>query len=172
MRLTILLPVVALAGCSQPQKPVAPEPVRIQRLPSATEVFNLRSKCAQLGRDLNKDKDYRALLNQNMGSNYKIYQSMKSNYSIEANRCYVRIENSVNPGENTKHFQLYAVSLYDGQTGDLLADIRMEGPAFEKKDYGGTVVGDSSIGSGCNEDGGCGYHRVYAYIDERMKREE
>jgi hypothetical protein len=66
--------------------------------PTATEVFDLRSRCAALGEKLLKD---------NFTSG-----SQLSHYNPTTNRCYVEL---------TAGSALLGRSLYDGQTKELLA---------------------------------------------------
>ncbi len=81
------------------------------RLPTATEVFELRSKCAALGEKIMEDNLIGIAL----------AQEQLSHYSPETNRCYVKLEvhtaNLATPQENyVKHDYFY-----DGQTKEMLA---------------------------------------------------
>jgi hypothetical protein len=99
---------VFLLGCqkaSEP-KPVVDEPAF--RKPSPTEVFNLRSKCVELGEKI---------LNGNViGS--ALAQEQVSHYDPKTNRCYISL--TVHMADLTKYEDYYSRSLYDGQTGEML----------------------------------------------------
>src|SRR5471030_1138476 len=86
-------------------KPVADEPLR---KPTATEVFNLRSKCAELGEKL---------MNKNIIGN-ALAQEQVSHYDPRANRCYVKL--SVHTADLAHIRDTFASWLYDGQTGEML----------------------------------------------------
>jgi hypothetical protein len=70
------------------------------QLPTATEVFHLRSECAELGRKFESNQ---------VGYRFVV---MASHYDPKTSRCYVEV--TVVDSE-TDH------QLYDGQTGKLLA---------------------------------------------------
>jgi len=74
--------------------------------PTATEVFNLRSKCAELGDQLQRDT-YEAT-------------GGASHYDQPSNRCYVRLVIF----ENSKNSVYKAIELYDGQTHEKLASVQ------------------------------------------------
>lgn len=77
--------------------------------PTATELFNLRSKCVELGDKVVADKF--------AGSD--IAQDHSSYYDPKTDHCYIELnENMRDP---TRHWEYYSQSLYDGQTGKLLA---------------------------------------------------
>ncbi len=99
-------PAVPAAPQPQPASPVpgAPASAVYNQLPTATEVFNLRSECAKLGEKL---------LHGAAGGAARTV-SQVSNYRPWTNRCYVEL--------TTEH----DVSLYDGQTGRLLAHYAQE----------------------------------------------
>lgn len=84
------------------------------RSPTATEVFNLRSKCAELG-----DK---ILKNTVAGS--ELTKNQVSRYDPKTNRCYVQLTVwNANLPKGDEYFHQY---LYDGQTGQVLAAIHRE----------------------------------------------
>jgi len=93
----------AVTAATQPQPaspvPGAPGSAVYNQLPTATEVFNLRSECAKLGEKLQHGA----------ASDAARTVSQVSNYRPWTNRCYVEL--------TTEH----DVSLYDGQTGKMLA---------------------------------------------------
>jgi hypothetical protein len=74
--------------------------------PTATEVFNLRSKCAELGDRLQRDT-YGAT-------------GATSHYDASLNRCYVRLV----VFEYSKNSVYKATELYDGQTHEKLASVQ------------------------------------------------
>lgn len=83
-------------GCeSKTVQSAAPMPTpRLVAPPTATEVFNLRSKCAELG-----DK----ILENNVVGN-ALTQEVKSHYNPETNRCYVELDvHAANLDEYEKH---------------------------------------------------------------------
>jgi hypothetical protein len=104
--LPVVPPAVTAATQPQPAAPVpgAPASPVYNQLPTATEVFNLRSECAKLGEKL--------LHNAAGGAARSV--SQVSNYRPWTNRCYVEL--------TTEH----DVNLYDGQTGRLLAHYAQE----------------------------------------------
>jgi len=97
-----------LAAQTKPARPQAP---------TATEVFHLRTECAELGEKL--------LL--------KLYDStyydQESHYDALTNRCYVAIRfwNGVLRDGVLDHPKLASTFLYDGQTKRLLAYYKLEG---------------------------------------------
>ncbi len=81
-------------------------------LPTATEVFRLRSECVVLGQ--------KTLDSNTIGS--VLTQSQISHYNPATNRCYVQLTvQSANLSGD--YFSNY---LFDGQTGDLLASATKE----------------------------------------------
>lgn len=106
-----------LASCdSGSRNPPATQPAAAptQQLPTATEVFNLRSACARLGEKI---------LNDNViGS--ALTQSQVSNYNAKANRCYVEL--TIQNADLSKGIEIMHTNLFDGQTGELLAFTKIE----------------------------------------------
>jgi hypothetical protein len=103
-----------LSGCQKSSAPTARADVSSFPAPTATEVFNLRSKCAELGEKIMK--------NTAIGDGLK--KDELSHYEPKTNRCYVQLTIwNANLGKDGEYFQEY---LYDGQTGQVLADIRRE----------------------------------------------
>jgi hypothetical protein len=141
-----------LVGCSTPTAPVTPAHVRSTQLPSATEVFNLRGRCQQLGEKLNTSLSYRR--------NWS--RQATTNYSVEANRCYVELYDTNDTGN--EHYR----GLYDGQTTDLLAYARKDRATV------GMIFGNNSIdtASDCKDGGDCGYAKANDFIDQKMKRDD
>ena len=117
---------VVAAACS---KPPAKTEERYSRLPTATEVFNLRTKCAQLARDLDESFPY--------GLHWQ--RDTVSNYSAKSNRCYVTLIDS-NDVEKE-----YSRNLYDGQTRDLLAYTKTEGEPCCRRNQVGMIFIDNNL---------------------------
>ena len=114
------------------------------QLPTATEVFNLRSKCVELGQQI--------LEGNHIGS--ALTQSQISNYDPRANRCYVELKvQSADPSE----FAYFNQTIYDGQTQQMLAFAKIEkaqrvGMVFDTQYQGNTG----------------GWDAASAYIDKMM----
>ena len=105
---------VLFSGCqkSSPTAPSADAPSF--RSPTATEVFDLRSKCAELGEKIMK----------NTAVADKLQKNELSHYEPKTNRCYVRLTVwNANLGKGDEYFHQY---LFDGQTGQMLAAIHRE----------------------------------------------
>jgi hypothetical protein len=113
----VLSALLCFAGCQKSSPPAASatsgdEPAF--RAPTATEVFDLRTKCAELGEKIMKNTAARADLK----------KEELSHYEPKTNRCYVRLTLwNGNVGKGDEDFQQY---LYDGQTGQMLAAIRRQ----------------------------------------------
>ena len=158
MKFILALGLIALAGCGSPAvtPTVAPtQPSSEQKPPTATEVFDLRQKCFELGRKLDEETLH--------GS--AVEQDMVSNYNTKNNRCYVTLED--HPGMNLAGTpQWYdSLSLHDGQTKEMLASTNFNGNPLDSRNKGGMVVG-RGIGEGIG-----GYVETQAYIDKLMERE-
>ncbi len=112
---------------SPPPQLITPSPTLV----SSADVFQLRSKCVVLGQKI---------LDNNVIGN-ALTQSQVSYYNPATNRCNVQlivqsiITNSGSLGD------YFSNSLYDGQTGELLAFATKE---KGKKDFGQIFSGDSS----------------------------
>jgi hypothetical protein len=114
MRLFALSVLLFFSGCQKPSAPLPPADVPSFRSPTATEVFNLRSKCAELGEKI--------LKNTAIGDGLK--KDQVSHYEPKTNRCYVQLTAwNANPDKGDDNFQQY---LFDGQTGQVLAAIHRE----------------------------------------------
>lgn len=155
MKFILALGLIALAGCGSPvvTPTVAPtQPASEQKPPTATEVFDLRQKCFELGKKLDEGTLH--------GS--AVEQAMVSNYSAKNNRCYVTLE--THPGMNLAgtpqwYDRLY---LYDGQTRELLADTQFNGiSVHDSANKSGMVYGKGIVG----------YDDTRTYIDKLMERE-
>jgi hypothetical protein len=82
-----------------------------QQPPTATEVFNLRPRCAELGQKMLEDK---------IKGNNEAIISQASRYDARTNRCYVElVVRTVDP---TKPPSLFHRFLFDGQTRGMLAE--------------------------------------------------
>jgi hypothetical protein len=81
---------------------------------TVTEIFNLRSRCAELGQKI-------------MESNLigpAITQSQVSHYDPGSNHCYVRLEVGTADLRVAPEKGFHSSYLYDAQTGEMLATIR------------------------------------------------
>jgi hypothetical protein len=110
----VLACVIAALGLKETERPAAVgagATSPMAGVPAAAEVFNLRSKCGALGD---------AMLERNaVGSDLR--ESAVSHYDPKTNRCYVRLDVYM---ADLKRFNEYSSStVYDGQTGELLAHI-------------------------------------------------
>jgi hypothetical protein len=146
--INLLAIVLVLIGCSR-QKPPTPKPAGTDQpafqTPTAAEVFNLRTKCAELGEKINGEYDFASPGNVTFKLPF-IKQEELSHYDPKTNRCYVELRVHVNdslmgfmmvaPKHNAmrskmkdglddflKHYDLAYIErhLYDGQTGEELA---------------------------------------------------
>lgn len=114
MRLFALSVLLFFSGCQKSSAPTPPVDAPSFRSPTATEVFNLRSKCADLGEKIMK--------NTVIGDALK--KDQLSHYEPKTNRCYVRLTVwNATLGKGDEYFQQY---LFDGQTGQMLAAIHRE----------------------------------------------
>jgi hypothetical protein len=124
--------------------------ISAQRQASATEVFHLRSECADLGVKI---------LNDNLVG-MALTKSQVSHYNPKTNRCYVVLTiQSANLSAPSQRFEEY---LYDGQTGEQLA--------FAKKDKDveiGMVFKNRMVFKGRIT----GYGETLSYIDDIMRDE-
>jgi hypothetical protein len=114
MRLFALSALLFFSGCQKPSAPVPPVGTPSLRGPTATEVFNLRSKCAELGEKILKNTVVADALK----------KDQLSHYEPKTNRCYVQLTVwNANLNKGDEYFHQY---LFDGQTGQTLAAIRRE----------------------------------------------
>ena len=142
-----LLTLVLLTSCGKTASTVATEPTAhpANQTPTATEVFHLRSECAQLGEKI---------LRQNTVGN-ALTQSQVSSYNPRTNRCHVELV--VQTADLTKAHEYLSRTLYDGQTGEMLS--------FSRVDRGtksAVVFGKSEVSR---------FEDVNSYIDVMMKDE-
>ena len=113
--------------------------------PTTTEIFNLRTKCAELSQNLLKGLYIAPPLE----------GTQNSHYDPSTNRCYAEIDTQtgdLKAPEKEKEFSRY---LYDGQTGHMLAGAR-------------TSHGDTTGGIFDGQHSDAGYFEAKAYIDEKM----
>jgi hypothetical protein len=114
MRLLALSVLLFFSGCQKSAAPIAPVEAPAFRSPTATEVFDLRSKCAELGE---KILDHTVI-----GDAQK--KDQISHYEPKTNRCYVQLTVwNANPAKEGEHFEQ---DLLDGQTGQVLAAIHRD----------------------------------------------
>ena len=94
---------------------------RTNRLPTATEVFNLRSKCAELGQKL-YDKTVKCSdLHSSEQRNFpECSDFLGTNYEPGTNYCYVELRTTSPVTIEDKKSERIDHDLYDGQTGALL----------------------------------------------------
>jgi hypothetical protein len=82
--------------------------------PTATEIFHLRSECAALGEKI---------LDANVVGS-ALSKSQISRYDPQTNRCYVEL--TVQSADTSKPIYYFSRSVYDGQTGEILAIARIK----------------------------------------------
>ena len=130
---------------------------QINQLPTATEIFNLRSECTKLAEKLLKKS---SAYDRNYGDKSLSYDQV-SNYNPEKNRCFVEL--AVHPLDiskvafNTKYY------LYDGQTSELLAVLNTV-----KGQYSGNIFDQSYLKNGSTQSNDNGWSGAHLYIDEMM----
>jgi hypothetical protein len=138
----VLLTCTAVACSRQaPQSQPPKASVPTHQLPTATEVFQLRSECAKLGSQI--------LNNNTIGS--ALTQSVVSNYDEKSGRCYVNL--TVQSADLTQAPQTMSQYLYDGQTNELLATT-----SIKKGVRGGIAYKTNALG----------FDAVNEYIESKM----
>ena len=122
---TVLL--LSLCSCNMTPKP-KPEAASF-RTPSATELFDLQSKCTAMGKKIMED---------NIIGN-ALTQEQVSHYNPKDNRCYVKL--TVSTADLTTPRDKYRQDDYleDGQTNEMLASVTHNG------DSKSAMVFDSSL---------------------------
>lgn len=147
MRIVLLsATLVFLSSCdSSTSNPKANQPstAAVHQLPTASEVFYLRSECAKLGEKI--------LDNNFIGR--ALTQSQVSRYNPKINRCYVEL--TVQSADMTKQAEIMSRYLFDGQTREML-------------DYAKIEKGKQS-GMSFKKEGITGFEEARSYIDETMK---
>jgi len=147
-----MLTIFVLAGCA---KQDAVKPCEDSKRPSAVEIFNLRTKCGELGRALAKESSP-PIANE--------FTDDMSNYSISENRCYVTLTTGPDPSvRNLKWFD--HVSLYDGQTREYLASTDEKESVLDPNRHGFVSKEKPLLGVP-------GYEKAEAYINKKMEREQ
>jgi hypothetical protein len=109
MKTLLLFAALSLSGCRQGSttKTVVDEPVF--KKPTATEIFNLRSKCADFGQKIKNGNVVKVGLT----------QDQVSHYDPKTNRCFVEL--TVTTADLMHIGDYLARYCYDGQTGEILA---------------------------------------------------
>jgi hypothetical protein len=133
-RLIVTALLLSLCSCrpskhDQPEQRQQPEATSPLRAPSATELFDLQSKCTVLGEKILRDNIIGDALT----------QEQVSHYNPKDNRCYVRLD--VHTADLTTSRENYTEDEYleDGQTDEMLAYVTQKG---EKRSG---MVFDSSL---------------------------
>jgi len=168
MKYLTLLVALALVGCEVNSAAPAPK-AALAHSPTATEVFNLRTKCGKLGQELAKLRNVDA-------------RNVLSNYSIEGNRCYVMIDEVTVPSSRQQRLHGLGFhqsrTLYDSQTGEMLARTERstdkDGHMQQQGDVPGSpddIMADCYTSPDVNE-GDCRWSKANSYISSKMKREE
>jgi hypothetical protein len=147
----LFLSAVLILGCQKPSAPDSSTGSTSFRKPTATEVFNLRSKCAELGEKI--------LKNNLIG--IALTQDELSHYDPITNRCYVELTVQNADMSKSDYFNQY---LFDGQTGEMLATIQND-----KRGKGGYVYDNQHhFPLPVPYDANAVYLGALAYIDEKM----
>lgn len=132
-RLTATTLLLFLCGCKDTKQvvPLASGDAATPqyRQPSATELFDLQSKCTALGDKIMRENFIGVALT----------QQQISHYNPKDNRCYVELEVSSADLTTPQDKFISDNYLFDGQTGEMLADTTREG---QKR---GGMVFDSSL---------------------------
>lgn len=130
--LVLLTPLLMLSlGCERPApKPVADESP--YQKPTATEVFNLRSRCAELGDQIWKDHMMKSSLD----------QTHLVHYEPKTNRCYVELRIYL-AHDGLGSADLKGRTLYDGQTREVLAFVHSRMDKQEAWSWDGIDVFDT-----------------------------
>jgi hypothetical protein len=117
------------------------------RPPSATEVSNLRSKCAEVGEKMLGG-----------GNTEVLTKSQRSRYDPRTNRCYVElIVQTANPTKPPNFFHRF---LFDGQTKEMLAEASSYNDNKE-----GQILDKQHIRNNSNNNG---WNDAGEYIDQIM----
>ncbi|MEO8168353.1 MAG: hypothetical protein ABI623_08900, partial [bacterium] len=109
--------------------------IATHRSASATEIFHLRSECADLGAKI---------LNSSLVGS-ALTQTQVSRYDPKSNRCYVEL--TVQTANLKAPTEYYATYLYDGQTGEMLAFAKMEKGAKSGLSFKTSITGYDDVTS-------------------------
>jgi hypothetical protein len=131
-RLTVIALTLFVCSCDKAPQQKQPETVPTPspfRAPTATELFELQSKCTVLGEKIMRENVIGSALT----------QQQTSHYNPKDNRCYVKLD--VSTADLTTPSEKYIEDeyLYDGQSNEMLAALTYQG---EKKSG---IVYDSSL---------------------------
>jgi hypothetical protein len=107
LSMTLLL--ATLVACERHDPASSAAPATAFQPPTATEVFNLRSRCEELGQKIEDENVIGSALT----------QSHTSRYNPRTNRCYVQLD--VHTADLSKPATYSSTYLFDGQTKELLA---------------------------------------------------
>lgn len=107
-----------------------------QTSPTATEIFDLRSKCSELGKAYMKEHyNYNQFIDP---TPHIVHTLLHSHYNSNTNHCYLEIADSWY-GDSNAPYSL-KIELIDGQTEDLLFDtihyddpMKIEGHIYDRK---------------------------------------
>jgi hypothetical protein len=149
MKVIAALAALAASGLVGPCYAEDPSRETTAALPTATEIFHLRSECAALGHKL---------LDANVVGP-ALFQSQVSHYAPKSNRCYVEL--TIQTGDTTNQPRKTYTYLYDGQTGELLASLHYEG-----EDHKSGIVFDPHHEATTSANGY--YDDTKAYINDLM----
>jgi hypothetical protein len=100
--------------------------------PTATEIFNLRSKCAALGQKI--------MENNTIGS--ALTQDVVTHYDPKTNRCYAELDVQMRDLSKFPE-EYYSRTVFDAQTGEALAHVeRKKGQKSAYVSDGGLNITD------------------------------
>jgi hypothetical protein len=92
--------------------------------PTATEAFHLRSECAKCGEKILENNPAYVMAQENLKKGKAPYTvTQQTHYNAKDNHCYVFL----NYIDYEKGPFAGSYSLYDGQTGELLATVEVKG---------------------------------------------
>jgi hypothetical protein len=122
----------------------------IHQPPTATELFNLRGMCAQLGEKIMRENVVGIALT----------QSQTSRYDPRTSRCFVELTVQTMDLSKADYFARY---LFDGQTNEMLAALRNEkgkrwGMVYDRNHKGGSLTN-------------AGFDDASGYINKMMSNE-
>jgi len=108
---------ILLCACNKQQDVKPTPPPSTFRIPSASEAFELQSKCSQLGEKILQDNFIGSALT----------QEQISYYNPLDNRCYVELNVHTADLSNPAARYIEHHSLFDGQTHEMLASAYVDG---------------------------------------------